>query len=568
MEKILRNISEININNFAGDISVQERKYLMKIIDCAKGYIESGRDRKQMEKICIEVFNKVKTGTFSMFSLYRETDISKESYSQYGGFTDALCNLMEKMQESGHADAFIRYVETEGGTKENNISKQKSSENRKGQKTPVSFGEINRNNEDMLELIGRQNVLEGYDGNEEMTMDELIKSDLFIHVLNVGNNSVEIDGYITDLIKRMTGRSYYLAISSKLGRGKTVFISKLVNYVCRHYKKKILLIFISNNPNMQTEQNRRIWNCFLSKKFSKKRKVWIIIDGLDEIVEGNNTFVDLSHLKKAADYYGAKVIIACRDAYYNFIYKENKEILFNDRIYIYDNKEKCFEEVDKLKENIEVSRELLGKVMEIPLYATRIRIAFQTWCEADEEEKAAMRMFYNDYTFMEFLVNNTLLREKQNYGSDMSRYLKALYRIALMAKKYDGVVSVKACVDEDNGIDAELIESDLIRSFVRIKDNPADVNESVIQGFVIQNFAEYFWASGLCRALKDKDALVKEEWLADYDLSRRFDKKNFLAGWNEMAGDQKKRALRILEETAENSELKENAEIILNTVSK
>ena len=152
MKKRLRNICEININNFGVDISMQERRDLAKIINWVQENVENGRDRKQIEKICIEVFNQVKTGAFSRSSLYRETDISEECYSRYDEFTDALCELMEKMQESGHADDFIQYIEMGRGTAKDSISKQKNNENGKSQKTPISFGDINRNNDDMTEM--------------------------------------------------------------------------------------------------------------------------------------------------------------------------------------------------------------------------------------------------------------------------------------------------------------------------------------------------------------------------------------------------------------------------------
>ena len=205
MEKRLRNICEININNFDVDISVQERRDLAKIINWVQENVESERDEKQVEKICIEIFEQTKMGELPGYPLSREFGISEEHYSEYRDFTYALWKLMKKMQKSGHADDFIRYIETGRRTAEDSISKQKSIENGKSQKTPVSFSDINKNNDAMLELIGRLNVLEGYDGNEEMTMAELIESDLFIHVLNANNISVEIDGYVSDIIKRMAG---------------------------------------------------------------------------------------------------------------------------------------------------------------------------------------------------------------------------------------------------------------------------------------------------------------------------------------------------------------------------
>lgn len=576
MKNELRSISKIKIDDFSMENFPKEiRSDLRKIIDYTKGYIKNERDKNQVEKIYKKILDRInenlimnKTETLPEEPSSQELGIGEEMYSEYQDFINELWGFLKKLHKFGCIENFVQCIETVEKVTQNKAGRPKSSEGGKSQKTPIPYGEINENNEEIKELIDRQNVLEGYDGNKEMKMAELIESKFFIRVLNVDNNSVEIDEYVTKVVERIArGKSFYLAIASKLGRGKTVLVGKIVKHICEIYGNGIILIFISNNPNMQTDQNNRIWSSFLSMKLPRRRKVWVIIDGLDEVVEGKNMSVNISRLKKAVDHYSAKVIIACRDTYYNLIYREKKEIPFNDRIYIYDNKGECFEEIENMGENIAVSQELLNRAMTIPLYATRIRIEFHAWCEADEEERAAMGMFQNDYTFMEFLVNNTLVREKQNYGSNMERYFKALYRIALMLKKFHGTVSVEACLDESNEIDAELIESDLIQNFVRIKDNHSDVRESVIQGFIIRDFEEYFFISGLCRALKDKDVSKREEWIADHDISNSLNEKIFLAGWAEMAGDQRERALITLEETREDPVLGENARRILNILN-
>lgn len=563
MNNLMTKLCKMNTEDFTEEARIKMKDFSNHI----EILLDEGRiTDKEIEK-CAQLYENFFVGkrrkeTIESLKKYISEE-AVEAKDNDQGIERLFCELLLNIYEAKWAEQLAFEMEQLEAEKTQQVKRENTASS---QKTPLSYKKIDDNTRELREKIKERNVLEGYDGNTFMTTAQLTKSKLFISEFDIGERRVALKKYVKDISRKMSKNEIrYLAIVSGLGRGKTFLTGLLVESICNINTAKQAIIYLSSQKAVQTQNGVKIWKQFLEKKLGRDRQYWVIIDGLDEIVNKNKNAVNLSRLNSAAEFYKAKIIIGCREPYYNQIYKEERKILFSDRIFLYDSQQESIGEEEYKEMKLGVPKRIIDKMMRSPLYRVWIMVALKTWKKVQDEENLSMQVFKNEYTFMEFLFKNTLLREKRNYNLSEEKikgYYKVLQRIALVRNKFAGNVSAECLFNEVQGMDPMILKDSFVQNFVSIRVNNYEFMESVVCGFRVQEFGKYFYISGLCSALKDKTML--KEWMEDYELTIK--KKDFRLGWQELTQDQKEKARKSLGELADEeekeSQLKTNIKIV------
>lgn len=444
-----------------------------------------------------------------MDKLLSEFTKSRDAQREFSQFS-YLCNGYLKLLNNSKQKLEIKKNEV----KRTNIGKYKQSK-KKGddisfpKKSSAPGAREKREYEGkLIEDILRADCLTGNHEAFFLNYRQLKEPGLYNIQIRDGKNAISSEEIVNrGWCEKGTGYQCII-VTGSLGAGKSILLSRVAEGILVKQHSNCTIIFISacNQSDEVKRISKKFLDCFCRKKWRKRGKFVVIIDGYDELLE-SNVIQNCKSIFEAARYYNATLLISCRVAAKGKIKQIENAV---DQEWKTKKLSKDAEQGDvkkaKLLENI--SCEVLTETQESPLFRKYVEEMVEQEIENGEESA----FFKNDYVYMRELYQVISTRERQKYAS----YKKEkecvecwLKKIAKVIHKHNGAsVTLDGCIEnkEKKDMYMKIAELSFFKEMISID---YSMHEPIVKGFKYHSFWKYFLMEEFYeRLLGDKDELL------------------------------------------------------------
>lgn len=360
----------------------------------------------------------------------------------------------------------------------------------------------------MIKDISRVNCLKGNQGAFFLNYRQVKEQGFYNVYVRDGKNIISSEEFINrGWCEKRTGYQCII-VTGSLGAGKSILLCRVAEGILVKQHSDCTIIFISacNQSDEVKRISKKFLDCFCRKKWRKRGKFVVIIDGYDELLE-SNVIQNCKSVFEAAKYYNATLLISCRGAAMEEIKKVENAV---DQEWKTKKLSKDTEQGEvkeaKLLENI--SCEVLAETKESPLFRKYVEEMVEQEIENGEE----CVFFKNDYVYIRELYQLISTREREKYVSyekDRECVECLLKKIAKVICKHNGAsVTLEGCIEEKEKKEMylEMVKLSFFKEMISID---YSMHAPVVKGFKYHSFWKYFLIEEFYeRLLGDKDELL------------------------------------------------------------